>query len=78
MIGCEVAGHVDTEELEESVNVFMVVLAVGEEALDQHGAPLPVGEGEGVLVCVCACEQGFVRIDGVNAQLIMYTVACCI
>ena len=56
MVGREVAGHVDTEELEQSVNVFVVVLAMGEEAPDQHGAPLPVCEGEGVLWCVWVCE----------------------
>ena len=34
VVGGEMAGGVHTEELKESVNVFVVVLAVGKKALD--------------------------------------------
>ena len=43
------AGRVHTEELKESVNVFVVVLVVGKKAMDQHKAPIPVCKGEGIL-----------------------------
>ena len=43
------AGRVHTEELKESVDVFVVVLVVGKKAMDQHRATIPVCKGEGIL-----------------------------
>ena len=45
--------EVDAKEVEEGVDVIWVVLAVGEEASEQHRALRPI---LGILVCVCVSE----------------------